>query len=356
MNNIQYQTNQTYYEFQQYRNNKNYNIGLKYSVGVYDHSLHNNVQRSTKKNSCSVSNIPPKAKPERRDQAQSLRKRAKNNNDFNIHSKKAINCIAIASGKGGVGKTLISVNLAISLANKFNKKVLLVDADLGLANADIILGIEPEYSMQDCIFKGKPLSEVVLKTKYGLDLIAVSSGNKEMVSLGAARLEMFLKELITFAANYDVILFDCAAGIDDNVTSFIATAPQTIIVASTEPTSIMDVYALNKLIYRDNLSKNVGLIVNMADDKEHGNRVAKTLSTVSKKHLNVPVHLHGVISRSDAVHDAVCQRKPFYFSHPDSEVVQDIDSIAQDIILSQMSLTKLHDLNTDQLIEGIIKG
>ncbi|UDQ96634.1 MinD/ParA family protein [Lentisphaerota bacterium WC36G] len=347
MNNRQLQSQESYYEFKQFRNNTGYNIAHKYSVGGY--------RSNFKTQSINLANNI-KNKLKRTDQAQSLRQRAKSNDDFNNLSKKAVKCIAIASGKGGVGKTLISVNLALSLSTKYKKKVLLVDADLGLANADIVLGIEPKYSMQDCIFKGKPLSEVVIKTEHGLDLIAVSSGNKEMVSLGAARLEMFLKELINFAANYDIILFDCAAGIDNNVTSFIATAPQTIIVASTEPTSIMDVYALNKLIYRDNLSQNVGLIVNMADDKEHGYRVAKTLSSVSKKHLNVQVHLHGVISRSEAVHEAVCKRQPFYFSCKDQSIIEDIDNIAKDIILSHKSETKLHSLNTDKFIDGIIKG
>ena len=139
------------------------------------------------------------------DQAASLRQtRAQTTS---LQGKSRVRCLAVSSGKGGVGKTFISVNLALSL-KKQGKRVLIVDADLGLANADIVLGMTPEYTMQDAIFHGRPLREVICHAPYGVDLVAASAGSKEMVTLGDARLQNMLQDLLTLASDYDFILFD----------------------------------------------------------------------------------------------------------------------------------------------------
>lgn len=285
------------------------------------------------------------------DQAASLRKMQPDDDRKNqIQSKKAVCCIAVASGKGGVGKTFLSVNLAIALS-RFNKKVLLVDADLGLANADIILGLHPEFSMQDAIFKGKPLSEVVISSKYGIDLIAASSGSKEMVSLGAARMNMFLKDLVSFAAEYDVLIFDCAAGIDSTVMSFIAATPQTIIVATSQPTSIMDVYALMKLIHQDNLTENMGLIVNMVNSEEEGMKVAGTLNMVAEKYLSRSVNLLGIIPFSENVSKTLQSRTPIVVKYEEDAVSRKIREIAKSILYRQNGSGVL---NTEKLLNGFL--
>ena len=288
------------------------------------------------------------------DQAASLRRGLTQDIHESFRSKKAAHCIAIASGKGGVGKTMISVNVAIELS-KQKQKVLLVDADLGLANADILFGVSTKYSMQDAIFKGMPLEDIVMKTEFGVDLISASSGSKEMVSLGAARMNLFIDQLIKFASEYDFIIFDCAAGIDNNVTSFIAATTQAIIVATTEPTSIMDVYALNKIIYQGKLSDNVGLIVNMADNYDHGKKIADTLSAVSRQYLGVTMSLIGIINRNQENNDAIRNRKPVALSSPDSETAKGIKDITKKIMESRSSLQSLdNSLNSEKLINGIM--
>ncbi len=290
---------------------------------------------------------------ENNDQAASLRRVAFEQNKFQIQSKKAVCCISVASGKGGVGKTFFTVNLAVAFS-KMNKKVLLVDADLGLANADITLGVSPQYSLQDAIFKGKPLDEVVTRTGYGVDLLAASSGSKEIISMGSARMGIFIKELISFASNYDVLLFDCAAGIDSNVTSFISATPQTIIIATTQPTSIMDVYALMKIIHQDNLSDNVSLVVNMVESESQGDRVASTLSMVSQKFLSKSMDLLGALPSSSNVQRAIHMRKPILLEFENDIVSTKIRKIAMNILQKQKGMTSVDSLDANKLVSGLL--
>jgi flagellar biosynthesis protein FlhG len=282
-----------------------------------------------------------------KDQASSLRNAVKRKS---LQSKSAVCCISVASGKGGVGKTFISVNLAVTFA-KLGKKVLLIDSDLGLANADIVLGVSPKYSLQDALFKGKSLDEVVEKTTFGVDLLAASSGSKEMVNLGQARMSMFINELISYAAGYDIVIFDCAAGIDSNVTAFIAATPFSIIVANPQPTALMDVYALIKLIHQDNLSSNFGLVINSADSEAQGAVVIKALNKVAQSYLSKSIDLLGVVRNSKKVSNALHMRKPFVEAFEEDTVTADIKKIALKILQKHYGDRGLSELDGEKLIK-----
>ena len=291
------------------------------------------------------------------DQAASLRLRVEQSPSrlASLQSKKAVCCISVASGKGGVGKTFVSSSLALAFAS-LNKRVLLVDADLGLANADIVLGVHTEMSIQDAVFKGIPLREVVTRTPYGLDLLAASSGAKEMVSLGDARMSMFIRDLVSFASEYDVLILDCAAGIDSSVTSFIAAAPQTLIVATSQPTSVMDVYALIKIIHQDNLSGNVGLVMNMVDSDEQGRKVSEALSHVTERYLSKPLDLMGIIPSSPNVSRALQTRKPFLVSFPDDPAAERVRGMAKSILQRQSAATRASSLDGAKLLNGLMRA
>lgn len=290
------------------------------------------------------------------DQAASLRRQTPSQGGGlkSLQSKRALTCISVASGKGGVGKTFLACNLGLAFAS-LGRRALLVDADLGLANADIVLGVHTEMSIQDAVFKGVPLGNVITRTPYGLDLLAASSGAKEMVSLGEARMAGFIKDLVSFASEYDVLIFDCAAGIDSAVTSFIAAAPQTVIVATSQPTSVMDVYALMKIIHQDNLSQNVGLVVNMVDSDEQGKMVASALGRVSERFLSKPMDLLGVVPASANIPRALQQRRPFLAGFPDDPAAGRIKSLAKAILQRHAAKTGSAGLDGAKMFEGLLR-
>lgn len=287
------------------------------------------------------------------DQAAALRSLARR--DTPSVGRKGMTCIAIASGKGGVGKTFLSVNLALSF-QRLNKRVLLIDADLGLANADIVMGVTPRYSLQDVLFEGFEITEIVSHTPYGVDLLAASPGTTDMVAMGDARMQLFIEELIGFAADYDVLLFDCAGGITGSVTAFISAAPETLIVATTEPTSVMDVYALMKVIHQKNLADEVSLLLNMVPVRDQGERVLEKLLAVTEKHLPLSVNSLGMIPFSETVAKAVSARKPLIEMARDDPASLKIFETAKAIIQKRKGNTRLDDLDVVGLLDGLLKG
>lgn len=289
------------------------------------------------------------------DQAASLRHAPISSQATLPKSRKALCCMAVASGKGGVGKTFLCVNLAVAFS-MLNKRVLIIDADLGLANADIMLGVTPSMSLQDAIFKGRRMEEVVLHTPYGIDLLSASSGAREMVSMGEARLSMLVGDMLAFAADYDVLLIDCAAGIDNNVTLFIAAVPQTIVVAAPHPASIMDAYALTKVIHQENLCRQVSLVVNMAESDAEGERVRDILKKVSEDHLSKSIDLLGIVPSSAKARRAIQARKPLLLSDPDDAAAKRIRDMAKTILQKHSAEVKVGDLDARSIVSGLLTG
>jgi len=269
--------------------------------------------------------------------------------------RKAILCVAVASGKGGVGKTFLTVNLATTLARQ-NRRVLLVDADLGLPNADIILGAAPELTLEDCLFHGVDLADVVAKTPFGIDLLAANSGAREMVALGEARLALLAEDLIRFAGNYDVLLFDCASGIDASVTAFLAAAPQSIIVVQPDPTSLMDAYALIKVIRHEDMSSGISLVMNGIRDQAGGKRILAQLQSVVRDYLQLELDCIGLVPHSERAIAAMHARSPLVAFDGSDPAAVEISAVARRIIQKQRAATASGKLNAQHLLQGILAG
>jgi flagellar biosynthesis protein FlhG len=227
--------------------------------------------------------------------------------------------IAVSSGKGGVGKTNIAINLALAYA-QLGKRVVVMDADLGLANVNVVLGVIPRYNLYHLIRKQKTLAEIVVDTAYGIQIIAGASGFSKIANLSEEERRTFIGELGALA-NADIIVIDCAAGVSSNVISFIAAADDAIIVTTPEPTAITDAYGIIKIIATeiDSLDLGLKLVVNRVHSVVEGRRVAERVITIAGQFLNLKVDYLGFVYEDPVVHAAVVRQKPFLVMDPRSK-------------------------------------
>ncbi len=242
------------------------------------------------------------------DQAEELRKACETRSELE-RAAAGLRCIAVGSGKGGVGKTMISVGLACCMAER-DYRVLLVDADLGLANIDLQMGVEPALNLQDVIYGNCPLDRAVMRVQKGIDLLAASSGATEMMELGNARRQMVVTDLIRFAARYDFLVIDAAAGIGGNVISFLSASPEVLVVVANEPTSVMDAYSLIKVLRNEKPSPAIMLAVNMVRSLEEGKTLARRLNETANRYLGTELPLAGIVTYDEVVGDAIRLRTP----------------------------------------------
>jgi len=250
--------------------------------------------------------------------------------------------IAVTSGKGGVGKTNIVGNLAIVL-QQMGKKVLIFDADLGLANIDIIFGFNVEHNIDDVIRGEKELSEVIVKGPEGVSVIPSSSGIEEMTHLTEGHKINLLSEFDDLNNKYDVLLIDTGAGIASNVIYFNLAAQERILVVTPEPTSIADAYALLKVMFSRHGTDHFFVLLNMVKDQQEAKSVFKHLSRVVDKFLTgVSLEYTGYIPRDDFLQKAVGKREPVVCSYPRA--------------LSSNGFRKLGDYLLNQTIKRPIDG
>jgi len=244
------------------------------------------------------------------DQAEQLRMIMKNNNNGN-HDGEETRIIAVASGKGGVGKTNISINLAIAYA-RLGKQVIVLDADLGLANVNVILGIIPKYNLYHLIRKQKKLCEIILDTDFGIQIVAGASGFSKIANLSNEERDQFVQELSELAFA-DVIIIDTSAGVSRNVLSFVAAADDAIIVTTPEPTAITDAYGIIKIIATeiDNIDLRLKLIVNRVKSVTEGKKVSERVIHIAGQFLNVKLDYLGYVYEDSSVQSAVLRQRPF---------------------------------------------
>ncbi len=235
--------------------------------------------------------------------------------------------IAVTSGKGGVGKSNIAVNLAIQLASA-QKKVVLLDADLGLANADVLCNVELKSNLAHVITRKKELHEVLVPAPGGFSLIGGASGLARMADLSDDDRQRLVDALGDLEHLADVILIDTGAGISPNVLSFTRAADHVLIVTTPEPTAITDAYAVVKVLSRDGGERRVSLLVNQVRSASEAKVVHGRIAQVAKQFLGVSVLDGGYVLADEVVPQAVRRRTPFVLGSPSSSASKCVAQLA----------------------------
>ena len=270
------------------------------------------------------------------DQAKRLREIVNKVNNDNIGTpigtiKSSAKVFTVTSGKGGVGKTNITVNLAISLSD-MGYRVVVIDADLGLANIDVVLGTMPKYSLVDVIKNGKNILDILCTGPKNVKFISGGSGVEELTSLTSSELEIFIKNIGLLDKIADIILIDTGAGISESVLRFVMAANDVFLVTTSEPTAITDAYALIKAIGTRDNKKNIRLIINRAESAIEAQTAMQKLNSVSQKFLKMKLNFLGYISNDPLVSKAVKQQKPFRLLFPDSVAAKNMEEISKKVV------------------------
>ncbi len=242
-----------------------------------------------------------------------------------------LRCLAVGSGKGGVGKTMISVGLSMALVD-MGYRVLLVDADMGLANVDLQMGFDPLFTLQDVVYGGCPLERAVVSVPNGPDVLASSSGAREMVSINEARRDMLVDDLIRFSAKYDYLIIDIEAGIGAGAITFLQAMPQVNVVMMNEPTSVMDAYSLIKILCGNPNPPEIQLVVNNVRSEEEGYALARRLNDATTRFLGRAFKVAGIILHDFVVGDAIRARIGLLHYAPDSAPAIGLRNLARTLV------------------------
>lgn len=266
------------------------------------------------------------------DQAKELRSLISNTQNLNL--KKNINArvITISSGKGGVGKSSFSVNLAIYLA-RLKNRVLIIDADFGLANVEVLLGIRPKYNFYNMLKGEKNISEIVIDTEYGIKFISGGNGLKELSNVNSTEIRYFIEQFEYLDKIADIIIIDTGAGISSSVTNFLMASDENIIVTTPEPTSFTDAYTLIKIMKEQNKSiDKLNVVINKADDEYEADRTFAKIAYVCNKFLGISIQNMGYIPLDTDIIKAVKQQKPAIVSFPKSDFSKSIELIGNRLL------------------------
>ena len=258
------------------------------------------------------------------DQAENLRRLANKDN-----SKKKAKIITITSGKGGVGKSNFVVNMGITLHKK-GKKVLIFDADIGMGNDDVLMGVLPRYNVFD-LLEGKDINEVVVEGPYGINLLPGGSGINYIENLEEKERLAFIEKL-TSLDEYDYIFIDTGAGINKNVLAFIACSEETIVITTPEPTSLTDAYSLIKATDHFKLTNTANVIVNRAFSIKDGEETYNKLKRAVDKFLTIKINYLGFISEDRKLVEGVRAQVPFTILHPKCDASRSIERISNKLI------------------------
>lgn len=269
------------------------------------------------------------------DQAENLRNIIKKQNQKNVDNARVI---AVTSGKGGVGKSSFSINIAIQFA-RMGKKVIILDADFGLANIEVMLGVIPKANLSDLMFRGKELKDIILDGPEGVQFISGGSGIAKLSNLNREQIKRLVSKLSELEELADVVIIDTGAGMSSSVMEFLVSAPEIVIVTTPEPTSITDSYALLKglSMYEgfDPQNTRIRVIANKVSGVEEGQSLYEKLSMVIKQFLKMDVEFLGIVPQDNTISKAVMKQKPVSIMYPESESARYFYNIAQTLETNQ---------------------
>lgn len=240
--------------------------------------------------------------------------------------------LSITSGKGGVGKTNIAVNIAVCLA-RAGKRVVLLDADLGLANVDVLLGLTPQKNLFHLFHEGTDIRDILFPTPYGFSILPASSGMSEMLALSTGQKLELLEAVDALEDQVDYLIVDTGAGISDNVLYFNLAAQERVVVLTPEPTSLTDAYACIKVLKLTHGVEHFKVLVNMAPDRKTAKEMFLRLHQACDHFLSgVSLDFMGFVPRDPQVRRAVVRQVPICVADPDSLSAQAIEGVTQGIM------------------------
>jgi len=229
--------------------------------------------------------------------------------------------LAITSGKGGVGKSNFVLNVAIALA-AMESNVLILDADLGLANLDVLLGLRPQRTLEDVVLGHASIGDIIVKTDYRVGLIPGSSGTQDMADLDKRQVGNLLGAVREITQDTDFLLIDTASGISSSVVSFLMAAPEVVVGVSDEPTSLTDAYALIKVLKRNGYEGRISMFASQAKNSAAGHTIYKKISSAAQKFLDIQVEFLGSIYADDKLPRAVKDQVPAIVRYPTSDIAR----------------------------------
>lgn len=268
------------------------------------------------------------------DQAQNLRNIVKKNTVVNEEGNKS-RIITVTSGKGGVGKTSVSINLAIQFRLQ-GKRVIIFDADFGLANIEVMFGAIPKYNLSDLIYRGKDLNDIIMKGPMDIGFISGGSGISGFGDLTKDQITYLVYKIKELENMADIIIIDTGAGISSAVMEFVVSSNEVILVTTPEPTSITDSYSLLKALNKredfDKTSVHIKVVTNRVKNYEEGINLYNKLNVVVGKFLNFKIDFLGVIENDDNMSKSVIQQKPISMAYPNSKAAKSFKRISDTLL------------------------
>ncbi len=235
--------------------------------------------------------------------------------------------LAITSGKGGVGKTNISTNLSLCMAAE-NQRVILLDADLGLGNLDVLMNLNSRYNLSHVVTGRRSLEEVIQVGPGGVEVICGGSGIESLANLNSFQRQRLIEEMDQLQQRSDVLIIDTGAGIHSSVIGFCLAADHTLVVTTPEPTAMTDAYAMIKVLASKNYTGRISLLVNMAQTPAEGKKVFRQIADVAGRFLDIPVYEAGVLCKDDSLLQAVRKRQPVVQAFPKAGISKALVAIS----------------------------